>query len=317
MKAIVFDGYGGSERLVLRELETPSPNENEVLVRVRAAGVNPVDWKIAIGQVRPFLPKTFPWVPGGDLSGEVERIGPGVTRFREGDPVFCLKSAAEGGGYAEFAVVPEHALARIPNSLSFEEAAAIPIAGLTALQALRDLGGLANRGSAMIHGSAGGVGHFALQIAQAMGARTGATCGPANLEFVRGLGADRVIDYTRDDFTRRGDRYDVVLDAVGKRSYRDCRRVLNFDGVFISTLPSISLQFWSMVTRLPLPGRRPRAHFILAKSRGEDLEYLGGLADAGKLRPHLDAVYPLERAGDAFLRSRSGHVRGKIVLRMD
>ncbi|MGE3818513.1 MAG: NAD(P)-dependent alcohol dehydrogenase [Isosphaeraceae bacterium] len=317
MKAIVLDGYGGPNRLVLREIEPPCPSEGEVLLRVRAAGVNPVDWKIAAGDLRPFLPRRFPWIPGGDASGEVAQVGPGVTRFQEGDPVFCLNGAAGGGAYAELLVVSESVLAHKPPSLSFEEAAALPIAGLTALQALRDHGGLSPGGTVMIHGAAGGVGHLALQIAQALGASTGATCGPANLEFVRGLGADRVIDYTRDDFTRRGERYDVVFDAVGKRAYPACRRVLEPGGVYVSTLPSMSLFFWSMATRLPHPGARHRAAFVMVKGRSADLDDLAGLVEDGKLRPRLDAVYPLERAEYAQERSRSGHARGKIVLSVD
>jgi NADPH:quinone reductase-like Zn-dependent oxidoreductase len=317
MKAIVIDRYGGPDKLELRAVEPPRPGPGEVLVKVRAAGVNPVDWKIAAGQVRPFLPKRFPWIPGGDVAGEVVGLGAGVTRFQTGDTVFCLSDAAAGGGYAELVVAAEGALARKPESLSFEEAAALPIAGLTALQSLRDLGHLEPWGAVMVHGAAGGVGHLALQVAHAIGARTDATCGPANLEFVRALGADRVIDYTRDDFTHRGERYHVILDAVGKRSFHACRRVLEPSGVYVSTLPSVGLVFWSAFTRIPWSPRRPRARFILARPSGADLEVLAGYADAGKLRPHLDAVYPLERAQDAQERSRSGHARGKIVLRID
>ena len=173
MKAVVIDGYGGSDRLQVREVAAPEPKAGEVLVRVRAAGVNPVDWKLRRGMLRPVLRLRFPFVLGCDAAGEVERVGPGVTRFRPGDAVSAFLSPGSGGGYAQYAVVKEIHAALKPSSLSFPEAAALPVAGLTALQALRDLGRLRPGGSALVHGAAGGVGHLAVQVARALGARAG------------------------------------------------------------------------------------------------------------------------------------------------
>ena len=315
MKAVVIDGYGGSDRLQVREVAAPEPKAGEVLVRVRAAGVNPIDWKIRRGMLRPVLRLRFPFVLGCDAAGEVERVGPGVTRFRPGDAVTAFLSPGSGGGYAQYAVVKEIHAALKPSSLSFPEAAALPVAGLTALQALRDLGRLRPGGSALVHGAAGGVGHLAVQVARALGARVAGTCGPGNVEFVRGLGADPVLDSTGDDFTRRGETYDVVFDAVAKSTFGACRRALRPRGTYVTTLPSLGVFFWGAV--LPaarLLGDGPRAKFLLVRPSGPDLELLGRFADAGKVRPSLTRTLPLDRAREAHEASEAGHTRGKIVL---
>ncbi len=206
MKAIVIDGYGGPDRLVLRDRTDPTPGAGELLVKVRAAGVNPVDWKIRRGDLRLFLWISFPYTPGGDIAGEVVKAGAGVSRFKPGDAVVAFVNLKQGGGYAELAVVKESAAAQKATSLSFTEAASLPIAGCTALQSLRDHGKLREGGTVLINGSAGGVGHFAVQITEALEATAIVTCGPANVEFVKSLGADRVIDYSREDFTRGPER---------------------------------------------------------------------------------------------------------------
>jgi len=211
MKAIVIDDYGGVDQLHLRELPDPRPQADEVLVRVRAAGVNPVDWKILQGQLRVILHLNFPFVPGGDIAGEVVSTGPEATEFKAGDPVIGFVELRRGGGYAELAVAKTTAVALMSPSLSFIEAASLPIAGCTALQALRDLGELSKGANALILGGAGGVGHLAVQIAKALGVKTSATCGPSNIEFIRSLGADDVIDYSSKDFM---ERYDMIFDAV-------------------------------------------------------------------------------------------------------
>ncbi|MFI5458124.1 MAG: NAD(P)-dependent alcohol dehydrogenase [Isosphaerales bacterium] len=317
MKAIVILGYGGSDQLNARERPDPTPGAGEILVRVRAAGVNPVDWKIRRGDLRLFLRVRFPYVPGGDVAGEVVELGPDARRFKPGDAVFAFVDMARGGGYAELAVVKEAAAALKPQSLSFTEAASLPIAACTALQGLRDVGGLRQGGSTLINGGAGGVGHFAVQIAKALGATTAATCGPFNVAFVESLGADLVIDYSREDFTQRAERYDVVFDAVAMSSFGACRHLLNPGGSYVTTLPGPSVLFWGAVqSGARMFGRSKQARFLMVRREGADLAFLGELADAGRLRPTIGRTFPLERARDAHDASEQGHTRGKIVLEM-
>jgi NADPH:quinone reductase-like Zn-dependent oxidoreductase len=315
MKAIIIDGYGGSDRLRLAEQPDPRPDAGEILVRVHAAAVNPVDWKIRRGELRLFVRLRFPYIPGGDIAGEVVGVGPGASRFQPGEAVVAFVDPRRGGGYAELAAVKESAAALKPRSLGFAEAAALPIAGGTALQALRDVAGLGEGGSVLINGGAGGVGHFAVQIAKALGAKATATCGPSHVAFVESLGADAVIDYSREDFTRRTERFDVVFDAVAKSSFGACRHLLEPGGTYVTTLPDPGVLFWGAVQSIAgLLGRAQRAKFLMVRPEGADLAFLGQLADQGRLRPILDRTLPLERAREAQDASEGGHVQGKIVL---
>jgi len=315
MKAIVIDGYGGPERLVLRERPDPRPGAGELLVKVRAAGVNPVDWKIRRGDLRMFLWISFPYTPGGDVAGEVAEIGPGVSRFRPGDEVVAFVDLKQGGGYAELAIVKESAAAMKATSLSFTEAASLPIGACTALQSLRDHGKLGAGGAAPINGGAGGVGHLAVQIAKVLGATTVATCGLANVEFVRSIGADRVIDYSREDFTLGAERYDAVFDAVAMSSFGACRQVLKPAGIYVTTLPSPSVFLWGPSQQITgWIGPAKQARFMWVRPIGADLAFLGELADSGRLRPTINRTFPLELAREAHQASQEGHTRGKIVL---
>lgn len=315
MKAIVIDGYGGSDRLRLDERPDPVPGPGELLIQVKAASVNPVDWKIRRGDLRLFLWLSFPYIPGGDVAGEVVAVGPGVTRFKPGDAVVAFVELRRGGGYAERAVVKESAAAARADAMSFAEASTLPIAGCTALQALRDHGGLRPGGSALINGGSGGVGHFAVQVGKALGATVAATCGASNVDFVRSLGADRVIDYSREDFTRLPDQYDVIFDAVAMSSFTACRDRLRPGGVYVTTLPDLGTLFWGAAqSAAGLFGRARRAMFMWVHQEGADLAYLGQLADQGRLKPEIARTFPLEKAREAHELSERGHVRGKIVL---
>jgi NADPH:quinone reductase-like Zn-dependent oxidoreductase len=315
MKAIVIDDYGGPECLVVRERPDPRPGAGEIMVRVRAAGVNPVDWKIRRGDLRLVLRIGFPYIPGGDIAGEVVEVGAGVTRFRAGDAVVAFLDMKQGGGYAELAVAKEAAAAHKAPSLSFVEAASLPIAGVTALQSLRDLGGLREGGATLINGAGGGVGHFAVQIARALGAVTAATCGPSNVEFVRSLGAQTVIDYRQEDFTRRAERFDVVFDAVATSSFGACHHLLKPGGTYVTTLPTAGVFLWYPVQVVArMFGRTKQAKFLMVRPDGNDLAFLGDLADQGRLRPTIGRTFPLDHARDAHLASEEGHARGKIVL---
>jgi NADPH:quinone reductase-like Zn-dependent oxidoreductase len=318
MKAIVIDGYGGSDRLHLEERPDPAPGPGEILIDVRAAAVNPVDWKIRRGDLRAFLWLRFPYIPGGDVAGEVIGVGSGVTRFKPGDAVVAFVDVRRGGGYAERAIVKESAAALRVEALSFAEAAALPIAGCTALQALRDHGGLRQGGSVLINGGAGGVGHFAVQIAKAMGATVSATGGPSNVEFVRSLGADQVIDYTQELLRGLGGKYDVFFDAVAKRSFASVSSLLNPGGAYVTTLPDPStLIFGPFLAMARLFIRARRAEFMWVRPEGSDLAFLGRLAEKGQLRPTIAQTFPLGQAGAAHALSEQGHVRGKIVLEVD
>ncbi len=325
MRAAAIDGYGGSERLVIREVEVPRPGPGQVLFRVRAASVNPIDWKIRAGKMRLLKRAPFPAVLGFDAAGEVVEIGPEVSRFAPGDEVYGLLDNPVGGAYAEYAVARESSLAPKPGSLSFEEAAAVPLAGLTALQALRDRGELAPGERLLVNGAAGGVGHFAVQIGVALGAHVTGVASGRNQELVLGLGAERAIDYEEVDFTGEdaadaaGAAYDVIFDAVGSRSFDDCTAVLAREGgIYVTTLGGLKLWIWIAITALGgLFGHGRRARFVLAHPSGQDLDILGRLADLGKLRPAVGRVYPLEEIQRAHAASESGHTRGKIVVRIE
>ncbi|MBW3599620.1 MAG: NAD(P)-dependent alcohol dehydrogenase, partial [Planctomycetes bacterium] len=246
MRAAVINAYGSAEVLEVREVEKPAPSGSQVLLRVSAASVNPVDWKIRSGMLRPVFPPRFPYILGNDAAGIVEAVGPGVTRWKVGDAVYC---GARGGGYAEYLAVEESNCARKLERLSFEEAASIPIAGLTALQMLRDKAEAAPGDRVLVNGASGGVGTFAVQIAAAMGCEITGVAGTRNLDFVRELGAAGVIDYTRDDFTEQDALYDVILDVVPNKSFAKCRRRLTDRGVYVATVPGPATVAWDIGTR--------------------------------------------------------------------
>jgi NADPH:quinone reductase-like Zn-dependent oxidoreductase len=315
MKAIAIDDYGSVDQLQSCERPDPRPHADEVLVRVRAASVNPVDWKIREGQLRLLLHPKFPYIPGGDIAGEVVAAGPEAGSFKAGDAVVGFMDLRRGGGYAEFAAPKAAAVALKPPSLSFIEAATLPIAGCTALRGLRDAGKLTAGASVLILGGAGGVGHFTVQISKALGAKTTATCGPSNIDFVRSLGADRVICYTTTDVMAQPDRYDLVFDTVATSSFPACRQILAPGGIYVTTLPGPGLLFWSAVQSIAgIFGKAKRAKMVVVRPNGRDIAFLCALARDGKLKPHISLTLPLDRAAEAQQASKAGHSRGKIVL---
>jgi NADPH:quinone reductase-like Zn-dependent oxidoreductase len=320
MRAVVIDGYGGSERLQVREIADPGPpGPGQVLLRVRATSVNPIDWKIRRGSLRFVIPARLPLTPGFDAAGEVAALGPEVTRFEPGDLVFGgVDVARHGGASAELVLAREAALAPMPGSLSFEEAAALPTAGLTALQALRDKGELAAGERVVVNGASGGVGHLAVQITRALGARATGVASARNLDFLRELGAERVIDYEEDDFPAEDDAWEVVFDAAGNRSYRDVEPSLVGDGgIYVTTKVGPDIFGWVAFTTVGgLLGQKKRARMVTVKYRAEDLVHLGRLADTGRLRPHLAETFPLDEIRKAHELSETGHVRGKIAIRV-
>lgn len=333
MKAVLAERYGGPEVLELADVPIPQVGPNGVLVRVHASSVNPVDWKLRQGMLSALWKLRFPVIWGCDLSGVVEQVGNAVTLFKPGDQVYGFKHGKVAktyrGTYAEYAVVPENALARKPERLSHEEAAAIPLAALTAWQALLGQGKLRPGQRVLVHAAAGGVGVFAVQIAKAVGAKVAATASARNLDFLRRLGADIVIDYTRERFEDRLSDYDLVLDGVGQSVWAGSLRVLRRGGRLVTLLvpipeqPAGKLRFFSTAIAGVLSGsvsalvKGKRLLLTQGKPRGGDLEKINALIDAGKLRTEIEKVFTLDQIADAHRLSEQGHVRGKLVIRID
>jgi NADPH:quinone reductase-like Zn-dependent oxidoreductase len=325
MRAIVYRHYGGPEVLECEEVPRPVPGEGELLVRVHAASINPMDshfiHRPLVMRLGSGLRRPKPTRPGTDLAGVVEAVGAGITRFRVGDAVF----GTARGALADYVCAREDKLAAKPDGLSFADAAALPVAGLTALQALRDKGGLRAGQTLLVLGASGGVGTFAVQIGKMLGAHVTGLCGPNNVDLVRSLGADRVIDYSNEDVLRSGERYDLVLDLVGTRSLRALRPVLAPSALVLPCgmlgaggvpgtwwfLRCMARMMWgAFVSRF---GRR-KLRFFMAKLRPEDLATLAALAVEGKVQPVIGGSYPLEQAREAVGQVAGGHARGKIIV---
>lgn len=315
MKAVVFRKYGGVECLTLEEVEIPRIRDDEVLVKNRASSVNPLDWKILKGQLRVITGLSRPRIRtlGFDVCGEVVETGNEVKFFREGDRIYA-RTTIRGGAFAEYSAIPERIAARAPLTLSDAEAASVPLASLTALQALRDRGRLQEGQKVLINGGSGGVGTFAVQIAKVFGSEVTAVCSGDNAGFVQLLGACSIIDYTKEDFTQSNDVYDIVFDIVANRSFSECRRILAPRGVYVTTVPSLA-DIPSMLVTL-LRGRK-RATFINVKSSRADLDWMSAMIDQDMITPIINKEYPLSQVADALTYSEAGHAKGKIVIKIE
>jgi NADPH:quinone reductase-like Zn-dependent oxidoreductase len=316
MKAMIYDEYGSPGNLELGEIEIPAAMDDEVLVEVHAASVNWLDWHFLTGT--PFLARFMAGllkpkykVLGIDMAGRVEAVGANVTQFQPGDEVF---GSSSHGCFAEYVCVSEAGVAAKPANLTFEEAAAVPGAATPALQALRDQGGVQPGDKLLINGASGGVGKFAVQIARSFGAVVTGVCSTRNLDMVRSIGADQVIDYTEEDFTQSEQRYDLIFDTVAKRSFSDCIRVLNPEGIYITSefSPLLVLEgLWKSMTgnvkMVPLPPKPP------SKS---DLVFIKYLLEGGEVTPIIDRRYPLSEVPNALRHLEKGHAQGKIVITM-
>lgn len=317
MKAIVSRKYGGPEVMRLEEVAKPTPGDGEVLIKVAATCVNPADWhslraspafaRLAMGLMRPKIT-----ILGTDAAGTVEAVGPGVARFKPGDEVYAdlyFGASAGLGGFAEYAIAKEEKTAPKPKNLSFAEAAAVPMAGITALQGVLLHGPIRPGETVLVNGASGGVGHMAVQIAKAMGAEvTGVTSGK-NAEFVRGIGADHVIDYKQEDFTRSGGKWDLVVDTIGNKSPADLRRALAPDG------KAAVVGFTSLGNLLGagLFGGK-NVKLVQVKGSATDLDTLTELIEAGKVRPSIERSYSLAETPDAIAHLETGRVVGKVVV---
>jgi 2-desacetyl-2-hydroxyethyl bacteriochlorophyllide A dehydrogenase len=311
MKAMQYTGYGDPSKIRPAEVSAPKPSANQLLVKVAASSVNPIDWKLRNGSLRFLVPMRFPSIPGMDLAGEVVETGAKVSRFRPGDRVMACLSSRRSGTAAEFAVVDERSAASAPKAMNDHEAAALPLAGLTALQSLRNLGRLKAGDNVLVVGASGGVGHYAVQIAKALGANVSAVCGTANVSWVRELGADEVIDYTRTTEFGSAASFDLIFDTVVSEPFERYEELLKPEGIYVSTLPTIGLVARSLWFRL---FSKKRIKFVMVKSNGDDLAFLGELAEQGRLRSVIDNVFPLSQLEAAHRRSQTGHARGKIVV---
>ncbi len=322
MKAILHHSYGPPDVLALARVDDPEIEKGDILVRVRAASVNPYDWHLMTG--KPYLVRLVAGlrrprhpVRGVDVAGVVEAAGDGVSSFRPGDRVF---GCAEGS-FAELATSPEKRLVRMPDELGFEEAAALPVAALTALQALRDHGETKAGHSVLINGAAGGVGTYAVQIAKAMGAEVTGVTSTRNLELVESLGANHVVDYTSEDFADSERRYDVIIDNVANRTLSDLRSVLGPQGTIVMVTIDKSQQWLGpllqpLAAKLRTLGSRQRVTSFTAQINHDDLSELARMTTSGELRSVIDRVYPLQEAAEAVRYLGKGHARGKVVVRV-
>jgi NADPH:quinone reductase-like Zn-dependent oxidoreductase len=314
MKAVIAERYGPPEVLRMAEVEKPAPDADEALVKVLAVSVNPADWRSM--RAKPFFsratlgllrPKSR--ILGGDIAGQVEAVGSGVTQFKPGDEVYANLLDHGSGGFAEYVSVPVDVMSSKPANLSYEEAAAVPMAGVTALQGLRHHGDIQPGQQVLINGASGGIGTFAVQIAKSYGAEVTGVTSTRNLELVRSLGADHVVDYTTSDLFGRGRRYDLILDTIGNQSVGNLRRGLNERG----KAAVVGFTTVAKLIGVSLRGGKDVAQ-VSAHVTAEDLEFLSRLIEAGKVRPQIDRRYPFTEIPAAIRYLEQGHARGKVVV---
>jgi len=319
MKAVLQTKYGSPDVLKFVELDKPFPKADQVLIKVHAVGLNMADWRLLTGD--PFFIRLMGLgkgkVPGSDMAGRVQAIGQEIEQFRPGDEVYGDIFSFGSGAFAEYVCVPEKAITKKPANLSFEQAAAVPMAALTALQGLRDLGKIQPGQNVLIYGASGGVGTFAVQIAKAFGAEVTAVCSTGKMDMIRSLGAGQVIDYTREDFTKNGRCYDLILAANGYRSIWKYRRALDPRGHYVMAGGSMGQIFQALLLghMLSREGGKKLAA-VSAKARQEDLITVKDLIEAGKVTPVIDQCYPFAEIREALRYLGEGHARGKVVITM-
>ena len=322
MKAIVNERYGSPDVLQLKEIDKPTPKDDEVLVKIHAASVNYNTLLFVKGE--PFVGRLFTGLlkpkiktPGNDIAGQVEAVGKNVKQFQPGDEVFGDISESGFGAFAEYVSVPEKALVLKPANISFEEAAAVPEAALVALQALRDSGQIQAGKKVLIYGASGGIGTFAVQIAKYFGAEVTGVCSTRNLDMVRSIGADHVIDYTQEDFTKNEQRYDLIVATAGHRSIFDYKRALSPGGIYVVTGGSMSQIFQGMLLGpwISMIGKKKLGSLTVKPNN--DLDFIKELIESGKIKPVIDRTYPLNEAAEALKYYGEGHARGKVVITME
>ena len=322
MKAIVYEKYGPPDVLQLKEVEKPTPKDDEVLIKVHAASANPADWhllratpflaRLAVGLLKPKYK-----ILGSDIAGRVDAVGRNVKQFHPGDEVFGDRFACGWGGFAEYVAVAENRIALKPANVTFEEAAAVPLAAFTALQGLRK-GQIQPGQKVLINGASGGVGTFAVQIAKSFGAEVTGVCSTRNLDMVRSIGADHVIDYTQEDFTKNGQTYDLIYCAVGNRSAADYKRALNPGGICVvagfTTMSHMLFQVVFLGAWVSMTGSKKIGAMGTVMPNKEDLVFIKELLEIGKVVPVIDRRYPLSETAEAIRYLEEGHAQGKVVI---
>lgn len=319
MRALVIDDYGPASAMQLRDIERPVPGERQVLVRVSYASINPIDYKIRRGDLSFIVPRKFPRVVGVDFAGAVEEVGPGVKTFKPGDQVFgmCNPLKTQYGSYAEFAIADRFELAPIPEELPAVEAASLPVAGLTALKALKQHIGLQPGQNILINGASGGVGSLAVQIGKVLGAQVVATCGQANIEFVKSLGADKVYDYAATDIRELSERFHGFFDASAKYSFSKVKHLLVPRGTYVTTVPDRDSMVAMFLGKL-LPGRQSR--LVMAGSGSqvkEELTELAQMVITEQIRTIVSKAVQLKDVPQTQEQAEKGHARGKIVIKIE
>jgi NADPH:quinone reductase-like Zn-dependent oxidoreductase len=318
MKAVTINEYGGPEVLKISELKRPTPAADDVLVEVKYASINPVDWKTRRGDLSLLIPRKFPRVTGSDVAGTVAEVGSAVKQFKVGDRVFGTTDPFRNpyGSYAEFSLVQATKLAKMPDELSFEDAASIPVAGLTAYKALYELGAMRPGYHVLINGASGGVGSFAVQLAKTGGAKVTATCGAANIDFVRSLGADNVLDYSVAEIPKLEEKFAIIFDASAKLDYFSIQNLLTEKGVYVTTVPKPDTILGVALTA-PFNGRK--VHIVLASMGAkipQELSEIANLVVTGKVRPEIAKCVTLEELPEAQREGEKEHTRGKVVVKV-
>jgi NADPH:quinone reductase-like Zn-dependent oxidoreductase len=320
MKAVIYEKFGSPDVLEYREVEKPTVMEDDILVKIHASCMNAIDWHIRVptpsmarllgGSAKTLFMKPKYPILGADFAGKIESVGKNVEQFKIDDEVF---GTVKGGSHAEYICVSEKDVALKPVNMTFEQAAAVPTCGFMALQGLRDKGNIKSGQRVLINGASGGVGTFAVQIAKSFGAEVTGVCSTRNLELVKSIGADEVIDYTKEDFTEKGESYDLIFDIVAKSSFSKCKSSLKSEGIYVTTvfgLRPILRKFWTSMTssKKMIP--------YLGKPNMEDVIFVRGLIEAGKVTPVIDRVYPLSEVAEAHRYVEKGHARGKVIITM-
>jgi len=310
MKAVVYNKYGPPDVLEIVELEKPIIKNNEILVKANATSVNPVDWKIRNGSLKILTGKNFPKGLGGDVAGKIVKVGDNVSGFKIGDEVYGKVGGLKGNTHAEFVVAKSEDLTKKPQNIDFSTAATVPLAALTAYQALVTIGDLKENSKVLINGCTGGVGHFAVQIAKALGANVTGVCSSKNVAVAKKLGSDEVIDYTKNNVTSGKVKYDIFFDAVANQSYKEVKSILNKGGTYITTLPSVS------VVLTPITGlfSSKKAKMINVKSNPRDLQLITNMIENSKVKPIIAKIYQLKDIQEAHRYSETGRVVGKLAI---